>query len=155
MDIELVGRALSFPAVCTCCGEGTPATRMVGHTRHAGRVRELTRWTVPCCPRCSAHIDAGVWGGPVAVLLFFLALFSIGLLSPLLWLWVRHKRKVARSLCGPQCSSSQGMTYAPLPVPGGPGHRFLGAHPRFVTALALANRSAVHSAPPEVLAALK
>jgi hypothetical protein len=154
VDIELVGASLSFPEVCSCCGDATASTRMVGHTRHMGRVKQLTRWTVPCCDACSAHIEAGRYGGAVATLLFFLALLTLGLLSPLLWLWIRHKRKTARALCGQTCGSYEGMTYAPVAVAGNTGHRFTGAHRNFVSGLARANRAAVRSAPPDVLAEL-
>ncbi len=154
MDVDLVGTSLAFPKVCSCCGEPTQATRMVGHTRRSGRAAYMTRWTVPACERCSRHIEEANWGGPIAVLLFFVALGSFGLLSPLLWLWRRHKLASAAALCGPQCGGYAGMTYVPIPVPGGGGHGFRGAHRVFVQQLVLANPRAVHAPSAEVLAML-
>lgn len=152
MDVDLVGNALTFPSVCSCCGEATTTTRMVGHTRRSGRVAHLTRWTVPVCARCTAHVDAANWGGPVAILLFFVALGSFGILSPLLWLWRRHKLQSAAALCGPQCQSHTGMTYVPVAVPGGRGHGFRGAHREFVRQLARGNRGALLAPSPEIRA---
>lgn len=155
MDVDLIGSSLTFPKVCSCCGEPTSATRMVGHTRRSGRAAYMTRWTVPACERCSGHIDAANWGGPVAVLLFAVALCSFGLLSPLLWLWRRHKLAAAAAMCGPACGASTGMTYVPVPVPGGPAHGFRGAHREFVRQLALANRASVHAPTPELTAMIR
>lgn len=153
MDIELTGKTLSFPKLCCCCGTPTDATGMVGHTRLAHRRAHLTRWTVPCCERCSKHVQAAVWGGLVAVLLFLLALGSLGLLSPLLWLWYRHKQSQSRALCGPECGSHKGMTYEPFPAPGG-GHRFRDVHREFARQVAIANRPALHAPSNAVLAML-
>jgi hypothetical protein len=81
--IRLRLEGVDWPAVCACCG--APAETKVASRR---RFLRKSRHQVPVCTACAAHVAHYVATFPV-----------IGYLA-------HKRRKAARALCGPACTSA-------------------------------------------------
>lgn len=151
MQITVVGRSLSFPRLCACCAEPADSTQELMGSQKIGNRRHISRWKIPYCAACAAHVKyVSMRGWEYLFLLLSAGLYLITFFAVMRPLRIRSAKK---NLLKPSCAGCDLPDYS-YRVANDGTHVFEFKNPSFAKAFVVANRSALRSPSPDVQALL-
>lgn len=151
MQITVVGKSLSFPRMCACCGGAADITQDLWGSQKIGNRRHTSTWKIPYCSTCQGHVNYVA----MQKYEYLFLLLSMGLYLITYFLLVRPVRVhlAKKNRLKPSCAGCDLPDYT-YRIANDGTHTFEFKNRDFAKAFVVANQAALRNPSPEVKALL-